>query len=157
MLYYSRVFCTVSSLSISKAIAYANSKGNPFLLSLNKASLEKYSNGSSHFEITYSLEKQPINVDINVVDEVDAIAKEEVKEFIADLGFAGFSSIKRKIIRHLEQTLFIVACEMPDDMNEDGQAAIHLFLQYYVTHCNGLLHVDGEGFYNDDMTLLLPD
>lgn len=158
MVYYSRVFCQFREMPpLQEAINYANSKASLNKLIIKEQTLDEYSNGGKSFEMNYSLHKTAIPVDINPVDETDPIGKEEIQEFINDIGFAGFSSAKRKVINHLENTAFIIACEMPEDVDEDGQAAVHLFLQYYVQHCSGLLHADGEGFYNDDMTILLAD
>jgi len=158
MSYYTRLFCISTEVpAAADAVAFANSKSNQYKMAIDEATMDVFSNGSMAFEMKYKDGLPPIIVEINMVDDIDPVAKEEIKEFIADIGFAGFSSAKRKVINHLERTSFIVACEHSHGIDEDGENAIRNFIQFFIDHCNGLFHADGEGFYNEDMTLLLAD
>lgn len=158
MSHYSRIFCTASIIpSLATAIGFANSNSDKCKLALNEETTDIYSNGSMRFELKYKNKRDPITVELNKADDVDPVGHAEINEFITDIGFAGFSSSKRKVIHHLKNTNFIVACEHPEDLDEDGENLIQHFLQYFIEHCNGLFHIDGEGFYNRQGQLLLPD
>lgn len=158
MAYYTRVFCNSAQLpSAASAVAFANSESSQYYLAIDEETMDVFSNGSMAFEMKYKESLQPIVVEINKVDDVDPVAKGEIKEFIADIGFAGFSSAKRKVVNQLENTTFIVACRLLSDIDDDGYQANDAFLRYFINHCNGMLHADGEGFYDKDGALLVPD
>ncbi len=64
---------------------------------------------------------------------------------------------KARVIEHLKNTKFIIACQLPvlnmgDD--ETGYQANDAFLRYFEQHSGGLIQADGEGFYSGQELVL---
>jgi len=49
---------------------------------------------------------------------------------------------------------FIIASQLLNDIEDDGYNANGWFLDYFVQHCGGMIHADGEGFYDGDKIIL---
>lgn len=59
------------------------------------------------------------------------------------------------MLRHLGQTRFTVACQLPtSDIDDDGYDAVGAFLEYFVTHSGGMIQADGEGFYRGNRLIV---
>jgi hypothetical protein len=140
-----------------KKFLTANGQGFNFRLELNEGTLDNEGENWHSFEMKYKEGKSPIIVELNLVNDTDEIGKEEVQEFIEEIGSPGISLKKRKVINHLKETKYIIANQLLGDIDDDGYDANGEFMKYFVDNFEGMQYADGEGFYDKDMTLLLKD
>jgi hypothetical protein len=105
-------------------------------------------------EITYDPDRHPIVVECDRDEGEDSLVREEAQEFIDRIEDLPETPSRERVIDHLQRTQFIVACQLLSDIDDRGHEAKGAFLRYFVTHCGGLLHADGEGFYQDRKLIL---
>jgi hypothetical protein len=88
-------------------------------------------------------------VELNKKGDSESTCEEEIEEFLEMLEEVRKSKKKDLIIKHLHQTAFVVACQIPtSDFEDDGFNAVGTFLQYFLQHSGGMIQADGEGFYD---------
>jgi len=92
---------------------------------------------------------------LNWCDQDDSVGQEELAEFLGEIGRPGLSLKKRKIIKQLKKTKFIICNQLLSDLDEDGYSANDHLMQFFVERYEGMIHAENEGFYNHDRTLLL--
>jgi hypothetical protein len=147
--YYTRIFCKSSSIpSISEIISHLNKFGN------RTYQIEDYSglldsNEWKNFHLKYKEDKLPLLIEINRIYDEDGLAKEEIDEFLEQIGSQGLSLSKRKLIWHLKATNYIVVSQLPtSDIDDDGYNANGEFLNYFASNFEGIIQADREGFYD---------
>lgn len=151
--YYTRAFCTspeVPTLSelrrqlqvIHKECRIESDEGNS-------------ANDWESFSLYYKNNKLPLLVQLNKRDGEDNLAREEIDEFIEDIGAPLFSLSKRKVINHLAKTKYIVATQLPtSDIDDDGYEINGNFLQIFAANYGGMVQADNEGFYIGNKLIL---
>ena len=158
MPYYVRVFCKSNKIpTVDEVFNFANSQSYNFKLEVVENTLDETETNWTSFEMKYKDDKGPIVVELSMVDDKDEIGKEEIKEFLEEIGSPGLSLKKRKVINHLKGTKYIVANQLLGDIDDDGYDANGEFLKFFVDNFEGMQHADGEGFYDKDMTILVAD
>jgi hypothetical protein len=110
------------------------------------------------FIFHYKEGKLPILVEIAWCDDDGSLGKEELGEFLEDIGSPGLSLKTRKVIKHLKATKYIVCCQIPvSDVDNDGFSANQQLMDFFVDHYQAMIHVVNEGFYNRENILFLRD
>ena len=106
--------------------------------------------------IVYKEHKAPILLEVNRDDGDDeSLMREEVEEFIERLEDAPNNKIRRRVEKHLRNTRFIVAAQLPTfDIDEDGYAALRHVLTYFVANNGAMIQADGEGFYDGEKVIV---
>lgn len=105
--------------------------------------------------LLYQTGRLPIVAGCQCNDGPDSSAGELLARFIEEVGPAGNSRVKRRVVDHLKKTRFVVALELPTaDMTEAGWDANGQILTYLVDYCGALIHAEGEGFYEGDKLIL---
>jgi hypothetical protein len=149
--YYVRVFCTAERPpTIRTALGALQSKGLDVRAGEDCNTAEKLDASNwSEFTLMYKPEKLGIIVECNQPNGSDTcLFAEELAEFQEVIGPPGRSKNKRKVLEHLAQTKFIIACQLPThDIDDDGYDANGAFLTYFVENFGGMIQADGEGFY----------
>jgi hypothetical protein len=79
---------------------------------------------------------------------------EEIQEFIEFLNDVNESAEKAKVLAQLRGTRAVVSAQLLSDIDDDGYHAVGIFLSFFVAHCDGMIQADGEGFYEDDRTIV---
>ena len=158
--YYVRAFCTEGDVPVLRDVLdYARKKG--VSLSLGEGSTGVDIDGRDwcrQVELVYKEGKLPIVVGVNrAIESEDSPVKEEVQEFCEFIGRAGLSLVKRRILRHLRRTRFIVRCRVLSDIDDEGYDANGVFLRYFLEHCGALIQADNEGFYEGEKLVLQLD
>jgi hypothetical protein len=155
--YYTRVFCKSDKKpSVGQIFDHINSFGFDFKAESNLSELEQKTTDWKDFEFIYKVGKLPILVECNNILDEDGLAKEEIEEFIDEIGEAGILAFnKKKIVRHLQATKFIVVSQLPtSDIDDDGYSANGELLKFFVDNHEGILQADGEGFYDGTKLIL---
>ena len=109
-----------------------------------------------HAEISYRAGKLPILAECNRDDGTpDCLMRTEVAEFVEFVEEAGASEDAARVLKHLTDTKFIIACQLPSsDIEDAGIDANGDFLSYFVLHSGGMIQADGEGFYDGGRLIL---
>jgi len=155
--YYTRAFCKSDAKpTLSQILAHINSLGFDFKLQANLSEVEQKTTEWKDFELIYKVGKLPILVECNNVSDEDGLAKEEIEEFIDEIGEAGILAFnKKKIVRHLQATKYIVVSQLPtSDIDDDGYNANGELLKFFKDNYEGIIQADGEGFYEGTKIIL---
>jgi hypothetical protein len=147
--YFTRVFCKSSnSPSIQQIILHLNNDRQNSCF-LEECTKDPNNTSWTNFTLKYKDGKLPLFVELNKLEGEDSLVKEEISEFINDIGRPGFSFTKRKVISHLKQTKYIIVVQIPtSDIDDDGYETNEELLKYFAVNFEGLVQADGEGFYN---------
>jgi len=153
--YYTRVFCrSERSPSFTELQEYLSSR-NPLYRLEGETDDEKSS--WTNFELFYKDGHRPIPVELNWCDEDGSVGDEERAEFLDIVGSPGLSLKKRKVIRLLRQSNYIVCNQLLSDLDDDGFLANDILMQFFVEKFEGMVHAENEGFYDREGKLLLKD
>jgi hypothetical protein len=155
--YYVRAFCTDSEVpSLNKTIKWLQQKGKQIQLDQQTVKTDVNSTDWTNAAIVYKLGKKPILVECNRDNGTDnCLMREEITEFFEFIGPPGLSLSKRDVIKHLKNTRYVIACQLPtSDIDDDGYAVNSYFLQYFVENHGGLFQADAEGFYKGNKIIV---
>jgi hypothetical protein len=148
--YYVRAFCRGSRApSLNDVLRCLDERGCRLWVDDPDERVDPDSADWEQIALKYKDGKLPILVEYSRDDGTEeCLMKQEVKEFLEFIGKPGLSLAKRRVIRHLQETEFIVACRLlSGDIDDDGYEANGEFLRYFVDHCSGMIQADSEGFY----------
>ena len=148
--YYTRVFCKSDKKpSVRQVLDHINSSGHEFQVKSNLTEAEQTTFDWREFELSYKVNKRPLLVECNNVNDEDALAREEIEEFLDEIGETGILAFnKKKIVRHLQSTKYIVVTQLPtSDIDDDGYNVNGEFLKFFAENYEGVVQADGEGFY----------
>lgn len=146
--YYTRVFCKSNRKpTVKKILEQLNSNNFSAISNLDENELE--SENWSYFELQYKEGKLPILVELNAIGDPEGIAEEEIEEFKSAIGKPMFFSLgKKKVLKQLDQTNFILCNQLPiSDIDEDGHDINDQLMEMFVNECEGMIQCDAEGFY----------
>lgn len=144
--YYFRVFCTSPTVPpLNEVVQWVNDRG----VSAQLASHDNIENwGKAPVSIVYGEGQPTFAAEVNRKDGEDSLAAQEINEFLDMLEELKKSRKRDRVIQHLQQTQFVVACEIPAESFPDaGFHAIDVFMAYFVVHSGGMVQADGQGFY----------
>jgi len=153
--YFTRVFCKSNSKpNVKQILEMLNSKN--FSAKSNLDENELQSEKWTDFELIYKEGKLPILVELNQINESDGLAEEEIEEFKEAIGKPKlFDSKKKKVIKHLDQTNFILCNQLPtSDIDDDGYDINGQLMEIFATECEGMIQCDGEGFYSGNKLIV---
>ncbi len=82
---------------------------------------------------------------------------EEVAKFLRDIRRSPRSKTRERVVEHLKDTKQVFCLQVPTaSIDPTGWAVAHAVMRYLVASCDGLAHLDGEGFYQgNDLVLEL--
>jgi hypothetical protein len=151
--YYTRVFCKSDSTpSFSELQNVMSEINSGYKLT---GTHDDNNNKWTDFEFHYKEGRLPILVDLYWADEEGSLGEEELAEFLETIGSPGLSLKKRKVIKHLKETKYIICNQLPtSDIDDDGYNANGEFLNFFVTKYQGMFQADGEGFYYKNVIIL---
>ena len=151
--YYTRVFCRAEQTPAFNELQEYISSRNPLYRLEGEVDDKKVH--WTNLELYYKVGKHPIPIELNWCDEEGSVGNEELTEFLDEIGPPGLSLKKRKVIRQMKQTKYIVCNQLLSDLDDDGDQVNGLFMQFFVDKYQGMIHAENAGFYKPDGTLLL--
>ncbi len=101
-----------------------------------------------HAEYYYKNSHEPVVLECNKNTSSTSLCVEECEEFIEKIGSPGLSLVKRKVIRHLKKTHYIISCQLLNDIDENGYHLNGELLNIFVSRYEGIIQADSEGFYD---------
>ena len=152
MPYHVRAFCTDEFRPSIDELEAALKRDNP--AARFETDDERTSADWCHAYFYYKEGKEPVVVEVNVDDSGESLAAEECREFADEIGRPGISLSERRVLSHLTHTQFIVCCQLKSDIDDDGYRWNGELLNYYVMNHGGMIHADGEGFYDGDKIIV---
>lgn len=156
--YFLRAFCTEPTVpALVDVIEWTRQHGWP--VQIDPEALAEDAEGADWFTrqvpILYKEGNLPFLVEVNRKGTSEGTFEEEIQEFLEAVGDTRWSLAKGKIIKHLRNTQFTVACQLPtSDMEDDDYDADGWFMAYFPKHCGGMVQCDGEGFYKGPKLIL---
>jgi hypothetical protein len=159
MPYRVRAFCTRSEVpTLKQVFDYSKSHGINLSADEEHGPTDVNSPDWTEAEISYKTGNRPLVIECNRDDGTeDCLAIVEPQEYVEEIGAPGLSLAKRRVIKHLKNTKFIIASQLLGDIDDDGYDANSMFLNYFVEHCGGMIHADLEGFYDGEKVILKID
>jgi hypothetical protein len=156
MPYHVRAFCTSPNVpKLAQVFEYAESQGVGLSPDESHGKTDVNTSDWTEVEILCKTDKSPLVAECNRDDgSDDCLARVEPQEFVEEIGKPGLSFSKRRVINHLKATKFIIAVQLLNDIDDDGYEANGTFLNYFVEHCGGMIHADGEGFYDGNKLII---
>ena len=148
--YYVRAFCSSDKVpSLRTVLEDIQRKGINLRADDDGVDLE--SNSWDQVALIYKEGKLPILMECTRDTSPDCLFREEIDEFVALIGKPGLSFAKRRIIGHLKNSKYIVACQLPtSDIDDDGYNANGELLRYFLENHSAIIQADGEGFYEGE-------
>lgn len=106
--------------------------------------------------ILYREDLPPFVTNVVRASDTSALFRDEIARFGAFLADVADSAGKARVLTHLSETLFVVACQIQGDTEDDTYEAVAWFTRYFVQFHDGMTQADGEGFFAADNELLAP-
>src|SRR5262245_14769558 len=132
--YYTRVFCKSDQKpSVRQVLDHVRKSGYEFKIESNLVEADQDSHEWKDFELVYKPNNLPILVEYNDITDEDGLAKEEIEEFLDEIGDAGILAFnKKKIVRHLQATKYILVAQLPtSDIDDDGYKVTQELLKFF--------------------------
>jgi hypothetical protein len=105
--------------------------------------------------IRYTAGKMPFLAEVNRRGDSELDLADELEEFLERLEEARAGPARERVAAHLGRTDFVVANQLPlSDFEDDGFDALGAFMTYFAERNGGLIHADGEGFYDGEELIL---
>jgi len=153
--YFTRVFCKSNKKpNVGQILDNLTSKGHTATTNLEQDEIK--SENWTEFELHYKEGKLPILVELNQIGESDGLAEEEIEEFKEAIGKPRlFNSSKKKVLKHLDQTIFILCNQLPtSDIDDNGYDINGDLMEIFRIECDGMIQCDGEGFYSGNKLIV---
>ncbi|HEY5761512.1 MAG TPA: hypothetical protein VIU34_37080 [Steroidobacter sp.] len=104
-------------------------------------------------ELTYAPKRDPIILQINRCDGTDPLGIEERNEFLKVVE-ARESPSKHRIVDQIANARYIFAIDVPEDLEDEGDQLCGALLMYLQASCEGLIQIDGMGFFEVDQVAM---
>jgi hypothetical protein len=152
--YYVRAFCASETVPTPRTLLeYTKKKG--FSLGLEAVGIDMDNDNWEQLVWVYKDGKLPILMECNRNTSEDCLFREEIDEFLDFIGKPGISLKKRRVIGHLKESKYIIACQLPtSDIDDDGHDATGTLLTYFVVNHSAIIQADGEGFYEGNKVVV---
>jgi hypothetical protein len=159
MAFSTRVFCTEGTApTLTELLGWQRQHGTPVVLVSGGAAADLLSPFWSAAEVSYDPDEDPFMLFCHhATDPVGAARlREEVGDFIADLGDLPESDERARVLAHLEATRFVLVVEFPEDgVGPSGYEANGWMMSLFVERAGGMVQCDGIGFYDADDEIIL--
>jgi hypothetical protein len=155
--YYVRAFCASEVVPTPRALLeYVKKKG--ISLGLEGDGIDIYDASWEQLAWIYKDGKLPILMECNRDTAEDGLFRKEIDEFLDFIGKPGLSLAKRRVMGHLKESKYIIACQLPtSDIDDDGYDANGTLLTYFVQNHSAIIQADGEGFYDGNKVVVALD
>ena len=152
--FYMRVFCTQATApALGAMLDYLAAQD----ILLSPAGPEAEGAGSGAWESATLSDAQGGDVSLQCSRDDgsgECLLRQEVNEFLRRVGPGRLSPTKHKVIRHLKGTRMIIACKIPPGRAIEGLPVHQRLLHYFASRCDGLIQIDGQGFFDRNKRIL---
>ncbi len=157
---YLRVFCTEEKIPpLGEILKWAKLQGHN--LRIDKSFTEETDISAGEWDTAAILDEDGRRAFICEVNKEEgneeSIMREEIEEFkelLKEVEEFPFEDLG-KVLKHLNETKYIIVAQpLSEEVDEAGDSAINVFLQYFVVNQGGMVQEDGEGFYEGDKIIV---
>lgn len=146
---YSRVFCSrENSPPLRLLLDFLKSKGqNPLIPKMDPAALDEWA--WVQVSLGYHRERKPLQlVCVRDRGSYEDVFRQEQSAFLERLSV--FDDIEAELIReHVTRARFIATTRLiKSDITEEGYDFNGWVLEFFQENCNGVVQVDGQGFFS---------
>lgn len=153
---YCRVFCSRENAPPLKLLLdFLKSRGQlPLIPKMDPEALEEWA--WVHISLGYNRDRKPIQLfclrDRGTYKEA---FEQEQKQFLERLSV--YDDIEADLVReHVRRARFIATTRLvKDDVTEDGYDFNGWILQFFQENCNGIVQMDGKGFFSPKGELIV--
>lgn len=153
-----RVFCMAKLVpTLRDCFTFAAGAGEGVLLAFEAHSIattQADSPGWREARVVYREDAPAFAVRVLRRTDDDTRLLDTLHRFLAALDGAAQSDAMRGVRYHLSETRYIVEATLPADADADALQSVAWFTRLFVARYEGLLQVDGEGFYASDGDLI---
>ncbi len=148
-LLYSRVFCTrEDSPPLRLLLDFLKSKNQiPLIPKMDQEALEDWD--WVHVSLGYDRERKPITLFcVRNRGTYQDVYETETKGFLSRLSV--FDDVEAQIAREfISKSQFIATTQMvKNDVSDEGYDFNGWILEFFQENCNGIVQIDGQGFYS---------
>lgn len=153
---YSRVFCgRENSPPLRLLLDFLRSRGQiPLIPKVDPAALDEWA--WVQISLGYSRERKPVQLFcLRDRGSYQDVFEQERKYFLERLSV--FDDIEAQLVReHITRARFIATTRMiKGDMTEEGYDFNGWILEFFQENCNGIVQVDGQGFFSPKGDLIV--
>jgi hypothetical protein len=153
---YARVFCSrEDSPPLRLLLDFLRSRGQiPLIPKVDPAALDDWD--WIQVSLGYNRERKPIQVFyLRDRGSYQEMYRQEKADFLDRLSV--FDDIEGQLCReHVTRAKFIITTQMvKGDVTEDGYDFNGWILEFFQEHCNGIVQVDGQGFFSPKGELIV--
>jgi hypothetical protein len=108
------------------------------------------------FHLSYEEQSRSLMLDRSLRGQEERELEEDVEEFLEQLqGLEGDEGKKKQVVDILNETNQMFALYIPDDITEEGWELAEKLMENLLEMTDGVLQVDGEGFFDKEGELIL--
>lgn len=155
--YHIRAFCTANEVpSIAGLLEWLGKRQIHTEIQDGPPSANLESRQWKQVSLAYKSGKEPLVLKLETDNGTkDSPLRKTIDTFLEQVGPAGKSQAKQRVVTHLKATRFIVTCELPaQDMDNEGWDANGQILTFLGEYHGALVQADREGFYDGDKLIL---
>lgn len=153
-----RVFCLAKSVPTLRAcLTFAAGGGEGVVLAFAAHSIAATNTDSPDWHtarVVYREDAPPLAVQLLRRTDDGSRFLDALHRFLAALDGAAQTDAMRAVRYHLVETRYVVIVTLPADADSDTLTAAAWFTRCFVERYEGLLQVDGEGFYSPEGDLM---
>jgi hypothetical protein len=147
---YSRVFCQKeNSPPLRLLIDFLKSRGQSPIVrdDLDQAALDEWA--WVQVSLGYSRDRKPVQLFcVRDRGSYHDVFEQERNQFLSLLSV--YDDVEASLVReYVQRARFILTTRIiPSDMTDEGYDFNGWILEFYQEHCNGIVQVDGQGFFS---------
>jgi hypothetical protein len=159
MPFSTRVFCRESTApTLTELIAWQRQHGTPVVLVDGHAAADLLSPFWTLATVSYDADEEPFVLRCHHAGDPAGAARlrEEVADFLDDLGELPDSPERARVIDHVSRARFLLVVEFPEDgAGPRGYETNGWLMSLFVERAGGMVQCDGIGFYDEDDEIIL--
>ena len=159
MAFSTRVFCRESTApTLTELIAWQRQHGTPIVLEDEHAPADLLSPFWTDAEVSYDPDEAPFALRCHHAGDPSGAAhlREEIADFLEDLGDLPDSPERARVIEHVRAARFVLVVEFPEDgVGPRGYETNGWLMSLFVERAGGMVQCDGIGFYDENDEIIL--
>jgi hypothetical protein len=159
MAFSTRVFCREPTApTLTELLAWQRQHGTPVMLAGGHSAADLLSPFWNEAQVSYDPGEAPLLLRCHHPgDQVGARRlREEVADFLTDLGELPDDPARARVMAHLQSTRFVLVVEFPDaGVGPRGYETNGWLMSLFVERAGGMVQCDGIGFYDENDEIIL--
>ncbi|HET6147638.1 MAG TPA: hypothetical protein VFH68_08900 [Polyangia bacterium] len=159
MPFSTRVFCRESTApTLTELVAWQRQHGTPVMLAGGRSAADLLSPFWTEAKVSYDPDEAPFVLRCHHAGDQAGAARlrEEVADFLTDLGELPDSPARARVMAQIQATRFLLVVEFPDGgVGARGYETNGWLMSLFVERAGGMVQCDGIGFYDEHDEIIL--